>query len=69
MLLEPIAIAGIGATRPVRRSDKGVRALVVEAIEAALADAGLDPGAVNGVISDGLVMPTTVPRDWVAAQF
>ena len=69
MLLEPIAIVGIGATCPVRRSGKGLRALVVEAIEAALADAGLDSGAINGVISDGLVMPTTVPRDWVAAQF
>ena len=25
--------------------------------------------AEDGVVSDGLVMPTTVPRDWVAAQF
>jgi acetyl-CoA acetyltransferase len=69
MRLEPIAIAGIGATRPVRRSAKGLRTLVVEAIEAALSDAGQEPGAVDGVISDGLIMPTTVPRDWVAAQF
>jgi len=69
MRLEPIAIAGIGETRPVRRSEKGLRALVVEAIEAALADAGLDPSDVDGVVSDGLVMPSTVPRDWVAAQF
>lgn len=69
MASTPIAIAGIGATRPVRRSDKGLRALVVEAIEAALVDAGLQPKDVDGVVSDGLVMPTTVPRDWVAAQF
>ncbi len=65
----PIAIAGIGATRPVRRSDRGLRSLVVEAIEAALADAGIEAKDVDGVVSDGLVMPTTVPRDWVAAQF
>lgn len=65
----PIAIAGIGATRPVRCSKEGLRALVVEAIEAALADAGLEPKDIDGVVSDGLVMPTTVPRDWVAAQF
>jgi acetyl-CoA acetyltransferase len=64
-----VAIAGIGATRPVRRSPKGLRELVVEAIEAALADAGLAPSDVDGVVSDGFVMPSTVPRDWVAAQF
>ena len=69
MRVQPIAIAGIGSTHPVRRSSKGLRALVVEAIEAALADAGLEPGEVDGVVSDGLVMPSTVPRDWVAAQF
>src|SRR5262249_11295682 len=60
---------GVGETRPVRRSDKGLRGLVVEAIEAALADAGLEPSDVDGVVSDGLIMPSTVPRDWVAAQF
>ena len=65
----PIAIVGIGATRPVRRSDKSLRALVVEAVEAALADAGLEPREVDGILTDGLVMPTTVPRDFIAAQF
>jgi acetyl-CoA acetyltransferase len=69
MLRTPIAIAGIGATRPVRRSDKSLRALVVEAVEAALADAGLEPREVDGILTDGLVMPTTVPRDFIAAQF
>ena len=64
-----IAIVGIGETRPVRRSEKGLRTLVVEAIEMALADAGLEPKDVDGVVSDGFVMPSTVPRDWVAAQF
>ena len=69
MNLEPVAIVGIGATRPVRRSDKGIRALVVEAIKAAIDDAGLAASDINGIITDGLVMPTTVPRDFVAAQF
>ena len=64
----PIAIVGIGATKPVRRSPKGLRALCVEAIETALADAGLDASDVDGIVTDGLVMPTTVPRDYVAAQ-
>lgn len=65
----PIAIVGIGQTTPVRRSDKGIRELVVEAIELALEDAGLEASEVDGVITDGLVMPTTVPRDFIAAQF
>jgi len=65
----PIAIVGIGQTAPVRRSDKGIRELVVEAIELALEDAGLEASEVDGVITDGLVMPTTVPRDFIAAQF
>ncbi len=69
MQLTPIAIAGIGATKPVRRSPKGLRTLVVEAIEAALADAGIAPGEVDGILTDGLCMPTTVPRDYIAAQF
>jgi acetyl-CoA acetyltransferase len=69
MKLEPVAIVGIGATRPVRRAEKGMRTLVVEAVQAALADAGIAPGDVDGIVTDGLIMPTTVPRDFVAAQF
>lgn len=69
MQRHPIAIAGIGATRPVRRSEKSLRTLVVEAVAAALDDAGIAPSEVDGIMSDGLCMPTTVPRDFVAAQF
>src|ERR1017187_1548988 len=69
MSMESVAIVGIGATRPVRRSKKGIRAIVVEAIEAALDDAGIAPGMIDGILTDGLIMPTTVPRDYIAAQF
>jgi len=69
MQLKSVAIAGIGSTRPVRRAEKGLRALVVEAVQAALADAGIAPGEVDGIVTDSLIMPTTVPRDFVAAQF
>lgn len=67
--MTPIAIVGVGETPAVRRSEKGLRALVVEAVSNALDDAGLKPSDVDGILSDGLVMPTTVPRDFVAAQF
>ena len=69
MPMTPIAIAGIGATKPERRSPKGIRALCVEAVEAALADACIAASEVDGILSDGLVMPATVPRDYIAAQF
>ena len=67
--MTPIAIVGVGETPAVRRSEKSLRALVVEAVANALDDAGLKPSDVDGILSDGLVMPTTVPRDFVAAQF
>lgn len=67
--LTPIAIVGIGQTKPVRRSDKSMRTLVVEAVEAALADAAISPREIDGILTDGLIMPTTVPRDFIAAQF
>lgn len=67
--MTPIAIVGVGETPPVRRSGKSLRALVVEAVANALDDAGLKPSDVDGILSDGLVMPATVPRDFVAAQF
>ncbi|MEQ8349770.1 MAG: thiolase family protein [Sneathiellaceae bacterium] len=64
-----IAIVGIGETPPTRRSDKDIRALAVDAIEAALADAGLAPGAVDGIVTDSVIMPGTVPHEYIAAQF
>ena len=67
--MTPIAIVGVGETPAVRRSEKSLRALVVEAVANALDDAGLKPPDVDGILTDGLVMPTTVPRDFVAAQF
>ncbi len=67
--MTPIAIVGVGETPAVRRSEKSLRALVVEAVSNAIDDAGLKASDVDGILSDGLVMPTTVPRDFVAAQF
>lgn len=64
-----IAIVGVGQTSPVRRSDRDLRALVTEAVQLALADAGIEPQEVDGVISDGVIMPASVPREYVAAQF
>ena len=64
----PIAIVGVGETPPVRRSEKDVRALTIDAVLAALDDAGLEPSDVDGIVTDTVVMPTSVPRDYVAGQ-
>ena len=64
-----IAIVGIGQTRPVRRADRPLRTLAVEAVQAALDDAGLDASEIDGIITDGVIMPHTVPREFIAAQF
>ena len=68
MGLTPIAIAGVGQTTPVRRSPKSLRALCVEAVQGALDDAGLEASEVDGLVTDGTIMPATVPRDYLASQ-
>jgi acetyl-CoA acetyltransferase len=64
-----IAIVGAAMTKPTRRSSKSIRAMVFEAIEDALDDAGIAPSEVDGIISDGLIMPVSVSREFVHAQF
>jgi acetyl-CoA acetyltransferase len=63
-----ISIVGIGETPPIRRSGKNLRAMVIDAVLAALEDAGLSPRDVDGIMSDGAMMPVTVPHDYVAGQ-
>lgn len=63
-----IAIVGVGETPAVRRSDKDVRAMAVDAAMAALEDAGLDPSDVDGIMTDGGIMPSSVPHEWLAGQ-
>jgi acetyl-CoA acetyltransferase len=61
-----IAIVGVGGTPPVRRSPRGIRELVVEACLAAIADAGLQPSDIDGLVTDVSYMPLRVPADEVA---
>lgn len=61
-----VAIVGAGETEFVRRGDRRVGELVVEACRAALADAGIDPSDVDGIVIEGSTMPSRVPADEVA---
>src|SRR5262245_55001999 len=62
-----IAIAGVGSTQHVRRSSKPIAELVVEASLAAIADAGLEPADIDGIVTDVSYMPLRAPADEVAA--
>lgn len=62
----PVAVVGVGETEFVRRDDRRVGELVVAACRAALADAGLEPSDVDGVVTEGSTMPSRVPADEVA---
>ena len=42
--------------------------MTIDAVLAALDDAGLEPSDVDGIVTDTVVMPTSVPRDYVAGQ-
>lgn len=63
-----ICITGIGETPPSRRSPHNIRRLVVDAALEAIADAGLKPEDIDGLVSDSVIMPASVPRDWLSAQ-
>ena len=64
-----IAIVGVGQTTPIRRSTKSIRHLAIEAVQLALDDAGIAAREVDAIITDGVIMPHTVPREFIAAQF
>jgi len=59
-------IVGVGETEYSRDSGRTTRALAVEAIRAAVLDAGLGPGQVDGMLSYQLADSTPAP--WVAAD-
>ncbi len=57
-----------GETPPVRHSGRTLRAMVVDAVMAALADAGISPKEVDGLVTDAVIMPAQVPFDYLAGQ-
>jgi acetyl-CoA acetyltransferase len=63
-----VAIVGIGETPPARRSTADLNTLTMQAIHAALEDAGIAPEEIDGFVTDGVIMPSTVPHSWVASQ-
>lgn len=66
--MQDIAIIGVGETAAVSRSEKSLWQLAVDAVEAAVADAGLRPQDIDGIVTDSIIMPGTIPHDWMAGQ-
>jgi acetyl-CoA acetyltransferase len=50
-LRDRVAVVGIGETEYVRKSDRNAKQLVIEAVQKAIADAGLTPKDINGITS------------------
>lgn len=69
MSLPEIQIVGIGETPALRRSPRDIKRMALDAILEALDDAGIAPGEVDGIVTEGMVMPHKVPHEYVAAQF
>lgn len=67
-LRDRCAIAGIGETAYVRRSERPFKELQLEAITKAIADAGMVPADIDGIITDQLVTPALMPVEDVLAS-
>lgn len=67
-LRDAIAIVGVGETPYRRRADAPVTGLLVEAVRAAIEDAGLTPDDVDGLVSDATIGPRLLPPDELAAN-
>jgi acetyl-CoA acetyltransferase len=57
-LRDRIAIIGIGETEYVRCSERGVKALIVEAVQKALDDARITTQQIDGIVTEGLIVPS-----------
>ncbi len=63
-----VVIVGVGETEYVRRSDKSIKTLVLQAVCRALDDCSIDASEVDGIVSEAGIMPYVMPADEVAAN-
>jgi acetyl-CoA acetyltransferase len=62
-----VAIVGVGTTDYLREQSAALSFLAARAVQAALADAGLHADDVDGLVTEGAVMPKYLPEDLLAA--
>ena len=59
-LRDKTAIVGIGETEYVRRSPRGAKELILEAVQKALDDAKIKPEEVDGIVTEGMDTPELI---------
>jgi acetyl-CoA acetyltransferase len=59
-------VAGLGEVHPQRRSGLRGETLLLQAIDAAVADAGLQPGNIDGVVTESMITPGYLTVDQLA---
>lgn len=62
-----VAIVGVGETTPARADPRSLDAMIVEAVQAALADAGLAASDLDGFVTEASAMPSEMPAESVMA--
>lgn len=62
-----ISIVGVGETVPVRQDERPFVAMVMEAVNRALADAGLSAADVDGYVTESADMPQRAPAEAIMA--
>jgi acetyl-CoA acetyltransferase len=65
-LRDEIAMVGIGETEYVKKSDRSVKELILQAVQNALDDAGIHPKEVDGIVTEGRRMPDWFPHEELA---
>ena len=65
--MKGIAIVGVGESTPVRVDDRPLMTMVMEAVDRALADAGLRPSDIDGFVSESELMPRSAPAESIMA--
>jgi acetyl-CoA acetyltransferase len=65
--VKDIAIVGVGESSPACVDNRPFMTMVMEAVEAALADAGLQPSDINGFVSESALMPRMAPANSIVA--
>ena len=67
--MSSVAIVGVGETIPSRKDERPFIQIVLEAVQAALNDAGLAPSDVDGFVTEAADMPFRAPAEALMAAF
>ena len=62
-----VAIVGVGETEPLRRDSRPFKTMIVQAVERAVADAGLRASDIDGFVTESATMPSDMPAEAVVA--